>query len=716
MRKNPPKSSLRSSSIVVIAFALSAIPAPAAMAQEQPVATPPQTDILAPAPATTLTASLEPRQENGRSIYDATAFARFAPQTASDMVRQIPGFTITQLSNDRGLGEASQNVLINGARISGKSNDADSVLSRISATSVLRLEIVDGSSLDITGLSGQVLNVVTKPDTLSGNFKWKPRYRKRMEPNLFAGEINLSGKLGKGDFTLGLANDESFRGGGWGIETNTDANNVLLFSRDRFGRYKGERPSLNASYKLQSANGAVFNINATGQYFWFRGRTEYDRFAANEPRITELSTDSEDELNYEITSDYEAPVWGGKLKLIGYQRFEHSPGKGEFRRDFLGLRPVQADRYDTVVDEGETVIRGEYRWKTGVSDWQISVESAKNFLDSRLSLSELAPNGDFVPVIFDGANARVEEKRGQLLLSYGRPLNTKLTMQLSLGSEYSQLSQSGNNGKIRNFFRPKGSISLAYKASSVFDASLKLQRKVGQLNFGDFLASVDLQNSNDNAGNADLVPPQSWLGELELNRSLGKSGSVKLKLTGEAISDLVDQIPITSTTEAPGNLPSARRAAAELNATLLLDRFGIKGAKLDISGEIERSSVKDPITGLGRAISDSTDYGYEITYRHDIPNSNWAYGGTIENNKQTPFFRLNYTSIQYRTRPGLHAFVENKDIFGLKMTGTIINLLNNFEQNEEVFYAARRDGPVSRFTNTPVRYGFIYRFQVSGTF
>lgn len=161
-------------------------------------------------------ANLEPTIENDRRIYDVAQFARFAPRTALDMAGQIPGFQISQVSGDRGLGEASQNVLINGQRITGKSNDAETALARIAASSVVRLEIVDGAKLDISGLNGQYLNVVTKADLLQGNFAWKPQFRKRVDTFWLSGEVNLSGKLGKGDFTLGINNNNGFRGGGWG--------------------------------------------------------------------------------------------------------------------------------------------------------------------------------------------------------------------------------------------------------------------------------------------------------------------------------------------------------------------------------------------------------------------------------------------------------------------------------------------------------------------
>src|SRR5688572_5175081 len=58
-------------------------------------------------------------------VYEPAFFARFAPKTAADMVNNIPGFAISgQDDDERGFGQAKQNVLINGRRVSGKSNDA----------------------------------------------------------------------------------------------------------------------------------------------------------------------------------------------------------------------------------------------------------------------------------------------------------------------------------------------------------------------------------------------------------------------------------------------------------------------------------------------------------------------------------------------------------------------------------------------------------------
>ena len=56
-----------------------------------------------------------------RRVYTPGDFARFSPKTAYDMLVQVPGFTLRGADQERGLGQASENVLINGQRIANKS-------------------------------------------------------------------------------------------------------------------------------------------------------------------------------------------------------------------------------------------------------------------------------------------------------------------------------------------------------------------------------------------------------------------------------------------------------------------------------------------------------------------------------------------------------------------------------------------------------------------
>ena len=664
--------------------------------------------------------SLQPRTENGRLIFDAAQFARFNPRTALDIVSQVPGFTIdTGDDDERGLGQADENVLINGARISGKNSDAFTFLGRISAANVLRVEIVDGATLSISGLSGQVLNLVTNADHgngLSGNFKWKPQWR-RSGNNWFAGEASVSGKLGKGDFTVAIENDAA-RNGVEGPERITDRFGNLLFERDEIARYRQDQPKLSGSYNRTSEAGSVFNANGAYQIFRRRESVVTDRTQVGQPDIFELYDSRENEWNAEFSADYEFALGNGRLKLIGLQRFEHSPVSDFFGQTFTdGITPPNGSRFDRVTDEGESIFRAEYGWKTkGGTDWGFSVEGAYNFLDNEGALAVLDPQGIFQPVALTNANSKVTEYRGEFIGSYGRPLSDMLSLQATLGGEYSKISQSGAAGQSRSFVRPKGSVSLAWKPQNDLDISLKLERSVGQLNFFDFVESVDVSQNNGNAGNPELVPPQSWRAELEATQKLGPWGSMTVNIYGEKFSDIVDSIPITATTEARGNLDSATSYGVELVTSILFDPIGWNGAKLDFEGEVRKSSLSDPVTGVSRRINDDKIFTYEATLRHDIPGSNWAWGAGIEDFRYSKFLRLDQSNRFRTAAPYSWIFVEHKNVFGLTVQANLGNLFGRSEGFTRTVYENRRNGPIAFVEDRSREFGLIYRLTVSGSF
>ncbi len=212
------------------------------------------------------------------------------------------------------------------------------------------------------------------------------------------------------------------------------------------------------------------------------------------------------------------------------------------------------------------------------------------------------------------------------MLSFSRPLSSKLDLQIVGGGEYSRLMHVGLNEPARTFFRPKGSISLGWRPATGWDASLKLERKVGQIDFYDFLSQADLVLDRENDSNPDLVPPQSWQLTGEVGRSFGAWGKTRLKVYAHRIDDIVDFIPIEEDGEAVGNLPRAQRYGIESVSTIQGEPIGWKGAKLDITLGREWTSVRDPLTLTDRPISGNRDYWVYVNLRHDIPNSPIAWG------------------------------------------------------------------------------------------
>ncbi|HMJ94029.1 MAG TPA: Plug domain-containing protein, partial [Allosphingosinicella sp.] len=655
----------------------------------------------------------------GKQVYTPADFARFAPKTALDMLSQVPGFSIrSEDTASRGLGQASGNVLLNGKRISGKSTDPVTALQSISAKSVVRIEIVDAAQLDVPGLTGQVANVVYESGgKTSGQFSYRPEFRAHFaHPLLTRGDISVSGTTGPVEYTLSFQNNSSRSAAGGPTLISTGAGAPIEFREDVWtGDY--DQPTVTGQFKLDGPGSSLGNLNL----LYRRSYYDYDEVSLRD-RVADadqvrLLSQREGGYNYEIAGDYEFALLGGRLKLIGLNRYSDEPFSQVARTSFADGADETGSRFVQNGISKEMIGRGEYRWKWGKADYQISGEAAFNSLDSVSSFALLDPLGVFVEIPFPSGTGKVSENRYESLVTIGRPLSDKVTVQLVAGAEHSTLIQEGPGGKRRSFLRPKGSLSVSAKLSDTFSANFKAIRRVGQLNFGDFLARVFLDSENQNAGNPDLVPSQQWRFELELAKDLGKYGKTKVNLVAALYEDLVDIIPIGTDGESPGNIPHGQAYAIDWTSTFQLDPLGIKGAKINLRGLIQFSSVGDPLTGEKRSISGFTDRLLDIGYRHDIPDTDWAYGANASYSHIELSYRLTEVGRQFEGPVWASVFVEHKDVLGLTVRATASNVVNARSTWDRIVYAGRRNVAPISFVETRNRLiGPIFSLSIRGTF
>lgn len=649
-------------------------------------------------------------------VFEPAYFERYAPRNALDMVEQIPGFSISGGGGGRGLGQASQNVLVNGERLSSKSESASDQLQRIPAGDVVRIEIVNGTTLDIPGLTGDVANVVVESSGASGQFRYTAGFRlHNTEAQLFGGEASLSGTSGNLDYTVAISNENN-RFGADGLTRITDATDALIELQETQFSGGFDNPTLATNFTWRPASGLIANLNLSyGEDFFFRDSPETG-VPIEGPRRFRTVSEREDGPEYEIGGDVEFGLGPGRLKLIGLERFERDNYESELVDQFDDGFEPQGDRFERISEAGERIGRFEYGWPMWSADWQLSGEAAFNRLNRDAALFVLEDEV-FVPIAFPGGSGEVTEDRYEGSLSYSRQVTPGLGVQLVAGAEYSKLEQTGSLANARAFIRPKGSASLAWNPSDDFNASLELEREVGQLSFGAFLASVELDEENENEGNNQLVPFQAWDLTLELNKTFAPWGSAQLELRRTWFEDFVDFFPLPGGGEARGNIGGATRFQAELNATVKFDPIGWTGAQLQIEGEREWSDVVDPFTGLGRPFSSSGIDELELDFRQDIFGTDWAYGSGLFTFDPAPYSRLFETGRGYEGPVFLDVFVENKDVFGLTArvtAGNILGARNFFTRT--VFAGPRPDAEILFIEDRDQRIGPTFRFSLSGNF
>jgi hypothetical protein len=648
--------------------------------------------------------------------YTPADFARYSPRNALDMLKQVPGFLIREAQLERGLGQATGNVLLNGQRLSGKSNDVLTQLGQVPAVNVVRIEIRDGATLDIPGLSGQVANVVTKASGISGQWEWRPDFREYFtHPQLTRGSVSISGSKGRVDYTLGLDNNANHSGAGGDTNIyNADGS----FREYRYEEWTGEvdRPKVSTTLAYKGASGSVGNFNASWQKILYDYVEDGTRAGPGLPDRDRSVRSWEGGHNYEFGGDYEFAFGPGKLKFIALDGFTHTPTVDTVETRFVDGSPMEGFRFARDGEKKERIARSEYRWKAA-GDWQVSAEYAFNSLDLVSELFVLGTDGVYAPVPLPGATATVEEDRYEVMGTYGRALMPDLTLQVSAGGEYSRLEQVGGGGMEREFRRPKGFVSLAWKATPTLDVNMKLQRRVGQLDFYDFLASVDLNSDQTNAGNPDLVPPQTWELQLETSRDLGAWGKTSLRVYGQRIDDIVDTIPIGDTGESPGNIDEARLYGLEWKATVNMDPIGWHGAKITALVQHEDSRVRDPLTGEDRPISNNLKDLAELSLRHDIHGTNWAWGGDLSYSFYARDYRLTEVGRQWEGPIWGDLFIERKNLWG-GLTARFVanNLTNAMSMWQRTVYVDRRTGPVDFIEDRDRKIGPIYSFSISGKF
>ncbi|MHA7819301.1 MAG: TonB-dependent receptor plug domain-containing protein [Erythrobacter sp.] len=651
-------------------------------------------------------------------IYTPEDFAQFAPRNALDMVRRVPGFTIEDGNRgQRGLGQANQNVIVNGERFSSKSDSVRDQLSRIPVDDVVRIEIVDGNSLDIPGLSGQVANIVYTVSATTGQFTWRTGFRPHnTEAQLYGGEASVAGRTGKLNYTLAVSNDND-RFGADGPTLITAADGSLI--EEQFSKLSGkfDNPSLSANLTYDFGGETVANLNLSYGRDYFRRTEPETGISANgvvrerENRRREIGPE------YEIGGDIEFPLGPGQLKLIGLERFERDDGVSTVIDRFSDGTDPQGFRFEQVNETGERIGRAEYGWNMWGIDWQVSGEAAFNRLNRASRLFEFQPDESFVELDFPAGTGGVTEDRYEAILSASTQLSSELSLQLTGGGEYSKIEQTGLAANTRTFQRPKGSVALAWKPQPDFDVSFEIRRRVGQLGFGDFLASVNLGNENQNGGNNELQPDQAWDFDLEMNKSFGALGSVKLEVRQAFFEDFVDFFPLPEGGEARGNIGNAQRTQVEVNATVNGDPLGLAGTRVELRAAQRWMNVTDPFTGEDRAFSNDIFAFIDVDFRHDIPGSDWAWGTGVFTEDKVRFFRRSEVGRDYEGPVFQNLFIEHKDVFGMTARATYANILgarNKFERT--VFDGDRPDAPVLFFEDMDRRIGPIFRFSLSGNF
>lgn len=649
------------------------------------------------------------------TVYPASDFAAFNPQSALDIVERTPGFVLVEGEEVRGFGAAGGNVLIDGARPSSKSGGIADALRRIPAGQVERVEVIRNANTSEAQGQALVLNVVRVRGGVSGTWFLEAEHTSR-DITYPRGEVTYSRSIGEWETSI-KANAfwEEFP-----FETRR-------FNRDASGRLISTfNTSLPSTFTEAFISGdasrplAGGRLNLTGRF----GRSEYyfdqpseiflGRLPGGAPDQGQLTQyDSLDWVG-ELGVDFTRPINGWTWKTIGLLSVTDTAVEQSDRREradngLIGFsevvssaRPLELVGRTTLAAAGTGRLRPDF-----------GAEVAYNRLESALAIRIDDGSG---PIALDlpSANVTVEELRAEAFANLSWQATSTLTLEGGLAIETSEITVAGDADQAQTYAFLKPSVAVAWRATPRLQLRAGIRRTVGQLDFSDFAASAELDDDQTQAGNPDLGPDQTT----RYSVSADYRGTGDLALTLEAFledrTDVLEQVLLPSGAPGLANAGDATYRGLKGSATLPLDHW-LVGARLTAEGRYTESEFDDPLTGRARDLTGAYKPVIDIQFRHDVPGGRWNWGIDWQSRGGSTNYFIDEINT-YDENANWSGFIETRAFARLRTRLSLTDINPQRGLRLRTFFDPDRSGTVIGTDERRTRKGTMITLKVSGTF
>ncbi|MEM8489422.1 MAG: TonB-dependent receptor [Pseudomonadota bacterium] len=651
-------------------------------------------------------------------IYDRAFFDRFNPQTASDLIDRLPGFTLDAGAESlRGFGGAAGNVLIDGERPTSKSGGIEEALRRTPANQVERIEVIRGSA-GLSEAAGQavVANIIRFRNRTAGSYELK---LERAGDGIVypSSEVTLARSIGEWT-TSTKANAFWERFPLKGPRLQLDANGELVSSQFEDRPFVFWQAFVSSEAKRALAGGT---LTLTGRVISSNFLPDTERLGYD-GRLPDETPDSRFFIDFdsifkggEFGIDWSRRLSSGwNIKLLSLSSIDRL----DDQQDVTTERPVgtvvSGSDFSLIEDGLETIFRTAISSSgRGQFTSEFGGEVTFNRLDSSLALSTF--EGDEVSVIdLPAANVTVEELRGEVFANLIWQAGESVSVEGGFALEASEISVSGDASNSQTFSFVKPFLNVIYDWRPGIQLRTGLRRTVGQLNFSEFAASASAEDDRFLGGNPTLGPDQTTRGSLTIDLRSDARGALNLELFHEWRDDVIEQVELPSGAFGADNAGDGTVWGLTANASLSLSRF-ISGGLFEIEADIRNSSFTDPFTGQDRDLSNVESPTVFAEFRQDLTAHRVSWGASYRAALDNQVFFADEESFSTEGET-YRLFVETTRYFGLRINLALRNIGGRSRDRERRFFAPSRAGV---FTGTELinrERGMFATITVSGQF
>jgi len=676
--------------------------------------------------------------------YDLEYFQRFEPLTVGDMLKRVPSvaFVSDILEYDgaqlRGLDPGYTQILINGKKVPGASNDRSFFVDRIPAELVERIEIIRSTSANRSGdaVAG-ALNIV-----LRDAYEFDGKYVRLGALRFDDGEIKptygavASGEVGGGRLLGGFNVQGRYNPKRKRSDRFEEPGGDFTDREDQDDTRDGDDYSANLSYTRDVGTGRL----SVDGFYVRTDRTETEHsLEYNDPTSTSrdhlLSINDQVETikqdNWSLGVEYVFDMAGGRTEFdIDYARFDDDTRSTEEESGFDDEdTPPSFDEREgtrTLTDTRDSEGAFKLAHKRGVGG--ATMEFGVDFMDKRrettLQVSEVDTDeeGAALPPYeeFDRNDSRIDETRVDPYLMFSGSAGA-LAWEAGLRYETTDVDVAFDDDNASNDYNTLlPSAHLKWDFTSADRLLFSVGRTVRRPNFDQILPLTLEEEFGDNdfTGNPTLDPERAWGVDFGYERRLGTRGVfgvnvfyrdvkdlIEIVNTGEpsstALGDYEDEVE-EFLDENPGGTPTtpgfpefdpdsfvytARNVGdgsvygIEFDLSTPLTALGLPDTGLFVNYSWLDSDVKDDFGE--RRFNNQARYVYNVGFIQDIREWGMSFGASYRRQGDA-FSRMLAEEVTTSYDGDLEVFIEKRfgDDLSLRLTGS--NLLD--ASKDEAFH------------------------------
>lgn len=665
--------------------------------------------------------------------YEKGFFQSFEPQSVGDMLKRVSGVAFTadigefEAPQLRGLGPQYTQVLINGERIPGSSDDRTALVDRIPAELIERIEVIRSPTPDIDAQGvGGTINLILKEgaDSLGNEFRLGGLYYSDLDPTLKGSAAFTHGGNNDAWSYLISANVQERLGPKTKTENVFDKAGSLIRVVNAEDLRNSTDASLTSSVTYRLGSQEALNV-----------RLAYLRNRIDEKETIEfLDGDFELDANgiERRQTDQDRMEFGLRYNrlLAEDTNLQLSFSASQFDDDSQELEAVLEEGIEvielqqfTTADDLEMQLAGSLTRKANANhEIKVGFGANNEDRDAIQTLIELDED-ELVDNTPGNGRYRVEETRLHAYIKDTWNGSGNATLEYGLRVEESSLNQRGSEGKAKDSqFELIPSAHLSYQVGDSGAIRVSLARTLRRPSFNEIIPFSNQDTPDEDqvtVGNPGLQP------EIAAGIDVGYSyhfdnnaGIFGVNFFYREIDDKIELTKIGDDVFTPDNVGRGETWGLELDFGMPLAIIGLPQVSFFTNYTLIDSEIRDPFTNETRRFNLQPNFIGNIDLIHNVPSLGFSHGLSIQKQGGMRDIQIDETkSVNYDSN--LEYFIEKSLGENFMLRLSVNNMLDARKRENGNLYeglAALRDGEVEEVVFEREQSEPVFLLTIRGSF